>query len=211
MKVTKIDKDTSSENAEVGEKCSSLVQLIHLGINVPEGIVVATSAYGDHAIQCGLYEKIYPLIKEQDWARAEETAFDIIQQCPLDEEFSGTLLNLYSQMKSPVVAVRSSATSEDLEGVSSAGQYETFLNVRGAEALLLAGEVLVCPYTNPAWTPLFTTAIAVVTETGGLASHTAIVAREYGVPAVMSVPGVTRTLKEGQEIQVDGSRGIVYQ
>jgi len=76
---------------------------------------------------------------------------------------------------------------------------------------LLAGEVLVCPYTNPAWTPLFSTAIAVVTETGGLASHAAIVAREYGIPAVMAIPGVTRIITEGQVIQVNGNRGVVVQ
>lgn len=76
---------------------------------------------------------------------------------------------------------------------------------------LLAGEVLVCPYTNPAWTPLFATATAVVTETGGFASHAAIVAREYGIPSVMGIPGITRTLKTGQEVQVDGNRGIVSQ
>ncbi len=76
---------------------------------------------------------------------------------------------------------------------------------------LLAGEVLVCSYTNPAWTPLFATAIAVVTETGGLASHAAIVAREYGIPAVMGISGITRTLKTGQKVEVDGNRGIVSQ
>ena len=74
---------------------------------------------------------------------------------------------------------------------------------------LLSGEVLVSSYTNPAWTPLFATAAAVVTETGGASSHAAIVAREYGIPAVMAVPGVTRILKDGQKVLVDGSRGIV--
>jgi pyruvate,water dikinase len=70
-------------------------------------------------------------------------------------------------------------------------------------------EVLVCPYTNPAWTPLFATAAAVVTETGGAASHAAIVAREYGIPAVMSVPEATRFLADGDEVVVDGDRGMV--
>ena len=69
--------------------------------------------------------------------------------------------------------------------------------------------MLVCPYTNPAWTPLFATAKAVVTETGGLASHAAIVAREYGIPAVMAIPGITHTLNDNQEVQVDGNRGTI--
>lgn len=74
---------------------------------------------------------------------------------------------------------------------------------------LQPGEILVCPYTNPAWTPLFATAAAIVTETGGAASHAAIIAREYGIPAVMSVPEATRVLADGTEIVVDGNRGTV--
>ena len=64
-------------------------------------------------------------------------------------------------------------------------------------ASLLPGEVLVCPYTNPSWTPLFERAVAVVVDTGGLASHAAIVAREYGIPAVMGTGTGTRVLRDG--------------
>ena len=74
---------------------------------------------------------------------------------------------------------------------------------------LQAGDVLVAPVTNPAWTPLFQRAVAVVVDTGGAASHAAIVAREYGVPAVMGTMSGTKELKDGQWIQVDGSRGLV--
>jgi pyruvate,water dikinase len=74
---------------------------------------------------------------------------------------------------------------------------------------LQAGDVLVAPVTNPAWTPLFQRAVAVVVDTGGAASHAAIVAREYGVPAVMGTMNGTKELKDGQWIQVDGSRGLV--
>jgi pyruvate,water dikinase len=74
---------------------------------------------------------------------------------------------------------------------------------------LQAGDVLVAPVTNPAWTPLFQRAAAVVVDTGGSASHAAIVAREYGVPAVMGTMNGTRVLTDGQWIQVDGSRGLV--
>lgn len=76
---------------------------------------------------------------------------------------------------------------------------------------LVAGEVLVSPYTNPAWTALFSVAAAVITETGGAASHAAIVAREYRIPAVMAIPGVTQILKDGQDVLVDGDRGLVFQ
>ncbi|RPJ27015.1 MAG: phosphoenolpyruvate synthase [Chloroflexi bacterium] len=74
---------------------------------------------------------------------------------------------------------------------------------------LKAGDVLVAPVTNPAWTPLFQRAAAVVVDAGGAASHAAIVAREYGIPAVMATMNGTKELKDGQWIQVDGARGLV--
>ncbi len=74
---------------------------------------------------------------------------------------------------------------------------------------LKKGEILVAPITNPIWTPLFSVASAVITEVGGILSHGAIVAREYGIPAVMSVAGATRLLRDGQRITVDGNKGLV--
>lgn len=74
---------------------------------------------------------------------------------------------------------------------------------------LRAGDVLVAPVTNPAWTPLFQRAVAVVVDTGGSASHAAIVAREYGIPAVMGTIAGTKELEDDQWIQVDGARGLV--
>jgi len=74
---------------------------------------------------------------------------------------------------------------------------------------LQPGEVLIAPATNPAWTPLFQRAVAVVVDMGGSASHAAIVAREYGIPAVMGTVDGTQKLRDGQWIQVDGSRGLV--
>jgi pyruvate,water dikinase len=71
------------------------------------------------------------------------------------------------------------------------------------------GDVLVTPYTNPAWTPLFARAAAVVVDTGGAMSHAAIVAREYGIPAVMATGEGTRRLADGQPVRVDGTRGLV--
>ncbi|MCC6791907.1 MAG: hypothetical protein IT336_09485 [Thermomicrobiales bacterium] len=74
---------------------------------------------------------------------------------------------------------------------------------------LRPGEILVAVTTMPAWTPLFGVAAAVVTETGGPLSHCAIVAREYGIPAVVGAHGATRAIKPGQRITVDGGQGIV--
>jgi pyruvate,water dikinase len=74
---------------------------------------------------------------------------------------------------------------------------------------LQRGDILVAPLTNPVWTPLFAIAGGVITEVGGILSHGAIVAREYGIPAVMSVAGATRLLVDGIRITVDGNRGVV--
>lgn len=76
-------------------------------------------------------------------------------------------------------------------------------------ANLQGGEVLVCPYTNPTWTPLFALATAVVVDAGGAASHAAIVAREHGIPAVMGTVNGTRVLSDGQQVVVDGGAGTV--
>ena len=76
-------------------------------------------------------------------------------------------------------------------------------------ARLLQGDILVAPSTDPGWTPLFLRAAAIVMETGGFLSHGAIVAREYGIPAVANVPGILKALHDGEPIAVDGSRGRV--
>lgn len=74
---------------------------------------------------------------------------------------------------------------------------------------LQRGDILVCPATTPAWTPLFAIAAAVVTDVGSPMSHAAIVAREYGVPAVVATSRATTLLRDGQTITVDGDTGSV--
>ena len=74
---------------------------------------------------------------------------------------------------------------------------------------LLAGEILVAPFTDPGWTPYFVPAAAIVMDQGGVISHGSIVAREYGIPAVVNVGGGTKIIKTGQTIQVDGNHGVV--
>ncbi|WP_297421844.1 PEP/pyruvate-binding domain-containing protein [Clostridium sp.] len=74
---------------------------------------------------------------------------------------------------------------------------------------LRKGDVLVSTYTSPIWTPLFKVAGAAVTEIGSASSHAAIVAREYGIPAVVAIENATSLLKDGQKIRVDGTKGII--
>lgn len=102
---------------------------------------------------------------------------------------------------------------ETLHGVSgSAGKAEgRACVVRSPEEFskLQKGDVLVCPYTDPEWTPLFALAAAVVSDTGGVLSHAAIVAREYRIPAVLAVGNATTALVDGDWVLVDGSKGEV--
>lgn len=74
---------------------------------------------------------------------------------------------------------------------------------------LLPGEILVCPGTDPAWTPLFMAAGGLITEVGGMMTHGSVVAREYGIPAVVGVHQATLRLKTGQRIRLDGTRGVI--
>ena len=76
-------------------------------------------------------------------------------------------------------------------------------------ARLQVGDVLVAPSTDPGWTPLFLRASAVVMEVGGYLSHGAIVAREYGLPAVVNIPGALGAIKDGQMLEVNGDVGEV--
>lgn len=83
--------------------------------------------------------------------------------------------------------------------------------IRGPDAFdeLQAGEILVAPLTAPAWTPLFNRAAAVVTDVGSAASHASIIAREYGIPAVVGCGDATARLRTGMRVTVDGSTGNV--
>lgn len=76
-------------------------------------------------------------------------------------------------------------------------------------ARLEPGDILVCPSTDPGWTPLFLTAGGLVMEIGGMITHGSVVAREYGIPAVVGVHQATTRLKTGQRIRVDGNQGRV--
>jgi rifampicin phosphotransferase len=104
-------------------------------------------------------------------------------------------------------------TGDTIRGVgASQGRITAPANVlHGSEDFgrMRPGEVLVAGITTPAWTPLFAVASAVVTDVGGPLSHSSIVAREYGIPAVLGTGVATRRIRTGQTIQVDGDAGTV--
>ncbi len=106
----------------------------------------------------------------------------------------------------------STAGSNDLVGDpvspgSVEGIVRVVLDPRGVR--LEPGEILVCPATDPGWTPLFLSAGGLVMEIGGLVTHGSVVAREYGIPAVVGVHEATTRLHTGQRVRVDGSAGRV--
>jgi pyruvate,water dikinase len=112
----------------------------------------------------------------------------------------------------PTLPVRTDLPPGALAGTAaSAGVVEGVARVilDPATEVLQDGEILVAPHTDPGWTPLFIHAAGLVTEVGGLITHGSVVAREYGIPAVVSVAQATSRIRTGQRIRVDGSRGIV--
>jgi pyruvate,water dikinase len=104
------------------------------------------------------------------------------------------------------------SASEELSGLAVSpgvvtGPARVILHA-GTEQVL-PGEILVAPFTDPGWTPYFIPAAGIVMDQGGLLSHGSIVAREYGIPAVVNVGPATKIIKTGQMIQVDGDNGVV--
>lgn len=107
---------------------------------------------------------------------------------------------------------RENLPAEALAGLAvSAGVIEgrarVIINI--AEADLAEGDILVTAFTDPSWTPLFVSIKGLVTEVGGLMTHGAVIAREYGLPAVVGVENATKLIKDGQRIRVNGTEGYV--
>lgn len=87
------------------------------------------------------------------------------------------------------------------------GRARVILNME--DAGLEDGDILITAFTDPSWTPLFVSIKGLVTEVGGLMTHGAVIAREYGLPAVVGVENATKLIKDGQRIRVNGTDGYV--
>ncbi len=88
------------------------------------------------------------------------------------------------------------------------GRARVLLGIDGMH-LVEAGDILVTRFTDPGWTPVFARIAGVVTETGGVLAHAAVISREYGIPAVLAVPGATQRIRDGARILVDGTAGTI--
>jgi pyruvate,water dikinase len=141
-------------------------------------------------------------------AQARREEFEVNKSRPWPNIIRGGQ-EIYAEAAGPVEAV-----DGQLHGVAGSPGLVTGVArvIRGPEEFgnLQKNDILVAPLTTPVWTPLFAIAGAVITEVGSILSHGAIVAREYGIPAVMSVPGATKQVRDEQVITVDGNRGIVH-
>jgi len=121
------------------------------------------------------------------------------------------IVGRYDENSRPPCAVAADATV--LQGVAvspgvATGLARVILQADGS-AHVLPGEILVAPYTDPGWTPCFLTAVGIVVDIGGRLSHGSVVAREYGLPAVVNVGPATQTIRTGDLLEVDGNCGRV--
>ncbi|MGD8857877.1 MAG: PEP-utilizing enzyme, partial [Chloroflexota bacterium] len=114
----------------------------------------------------------------------------------------------------PLPLAGATVAAHKLTGIpASSGQVRgqaVIINNPGEAGRVQPGQILVTRSTDPGWTPLFSIVGGLVLEIGGQLSHGAIVAREYGLPAVVNVPEATTRIQDGQTIVVDGSTGEVY-
>lgn len=119
---------------------------------------------------------------------------------------------LTSEGEAPSAQIERDAPEEALVGTGvSGGVVEGPARIvrDPTEETVENGEILIAPSSDPGWTPLFLNAAGMVVEVGGRMSHGALVAREYGLPAVVSVPEATRRIETGQQIRIDGAAGTV--
>ncbi|MBI4854547.1 MAG: pyruvate, phosphate dikinase [Acidobacteria bacterium] len=126
---------------------------------------------------------------------------------------NGNLNTSLTTVNQPTLTITETAEGLFLKGLGVAsgkasGQARIILHPEEGN-LLAPGEILIAPSTDPGWTPLFLRASAVVMEIGGFLSHGAIVAREYGLPAVVNIPNLLSLIKNDDKIIVDGDKGEV--
>ncbi|MCM3080938.1 phosphoenolpyruvate synthase [Brevibacillus invocatus] len=164
--------------------------------------------------------------KEDIYYLTFEELHDLVRANKLDDQIVSKRKNeykLFEKLTPPRVITsdgeiivgkykRESLPAEAIVGlpVSSGvieGRARVILNME--DAALEEGDILVTPFTDPSWTPLFISINGLVTEVGGLMTHGAVIAREYGLPAVVGVENATKRIRDGQRIRVHGTEGYI--
>jgi pyruvate,water dikinase len=148
--------------------------------------------------------------EEKNWCELISNRRLVYQQETLRRQIPRLLLSdgraYYEGLKSQDYELDKIQGSPVSPGVAE-GKVRIVLNP--IHANLKPGEILVCPGTDPSWTPLFLSASGLVMETGGMMTHGAVVAREYGIPAIVGVDQATHKLRTGMFIRLDGSKGTI--
>ncbi len=146
----------------------------------------------------------------QSWKRLISTRREAYRREMIRRQIPRLLLSdgraFYTGMNAPAGSTASLIGSPVSPGAIT-GRVRIVLDPR--QSGLLPGEIMVCPGTDPSWTPLFLTAAGLIMEVGGMMTHGAVVAREYGIPAVVGVDRATTRLQTGQTISMDGSSGEI--
>ncbi|MDA3874729.1 MAG: PEP-utilizing enzyme, partial [Kiritimatiellae bacterium] len=117
--------------------------------------------------------------------------------------------NPFQSMTQPAPA---SGEDGDLHGTSCCGgqaRGPVRVILTPGDDLTLNGEILVAEKTDPGWIPLYPSISGLLIERGSVLSHSAIVAREMGIPAIVGIPGLTTTLKDGDQVEMDASAGLI--
>jgi len=179
--------------ALAGGKGANLGELIKAGFDVPDGFVVRTEAY---AAALESAQLLLPAENEEDPVAFREQ----VCRVPVPQDTCREI---------PPLEDADALVTGTLAGGGRVSGAVRIVREPSEFGTLQQGEILVCPAANPSWTPLFQRAAAVVVDTGGLASHAAIVAHEYGIPAIMGTGRGTSLLSTGQQVSVDGGSGRV--
>jgi pyruvate,water dikinase len=186
-----------------------------------------------HAYKQALLREIHPLVEDGVLTEVEDAwylRFDEVEEVVRTRQVPQGLVHerrerhwLYEPLRPPRVLTsdgecfHGSHRRDDLPDDALVGLPVSGGTVEGrarvvfemTDADLRPGDVLVTPFTDPSWSPVFVTVAALVTEVGGLMSHGAVVAREYGLPSVVGVARATERIEDGQRIRVHGTDGYV--
>ncbi len=207
-----------------GEKLLKQVETYRYNhINREESLYMIETCYGlSRSMIREISKKILNILREEKeilYLTLDEV-YDICKNPQVDiEKIRKTIcIRKKARVKNMELWSISEVIDKDMEGKKLKGLSGSKGKVSGSVCIinnvnefgkLNEGDVLVCKFTDPVWTPLFAIAKAVVSDSGGPLSHSAIVAREYGIPAVLGVGNATMLLKDGDEIIVDGDKGEV--
>ena len=205
--------NTSDDALErVGGKGRSLAQMTQAGFDVPSGFIVTTNAYRDfvaeHNLQTGILDAARPEISKgrASFDAASATIQKLVDCCELSDALKASLAETYANLpgEAPAVAVRSSANAEDLPGLSFAGQQETYLNVKGVDALVEA--------VRNCWASLWTARAISYRNDMGIASDAVAMAVVVQVMVPADVAGILFTANpatgERGEMIVNASFGL---